>query len=250
MIVLRNRLANPFDWGEFLGLTIAACLALLAAEIGVQGYFRQRERDEVSRRWIDEGFTVVGRTTTADFERERSNLLVCKQVIDAARYPDSRPVIPEMLADLDRTTPQLGYEHRRLLAMLNEPRITAAFADAYGKLRMAHILFTSQVPAVVQVIDKIPTPDAALDNLNLTMDRTQQSVSDYEFILVDCISGLVSVFEGLQLEQHEQVRRAREIEHVSVALKVAGDRLDETLKKYGVFDKMPPMPDADGPPKV
>ncbi len=146
--------------------------------------------------------------------------------------------------------PQLGYEHRRLLAMLNEPRITAAFADAYGRLRVAHILFTSQVPAVVQVIDKVPKPDAAWDDLHQKMDKTQQAVSDYEFILVDCISDLATVFEGLQLEQHEQVRRAREVDHVSVALKVAGDRLDETLKRYGVFDKVPPMPDADGPPKV
>ena len=92
--VLRHSLTSPFDWGEFFGLVFAALIAALAAEVVLRGYFRPRERDEVSRRWVDEGFTIVGNLTTSDFGRERTNHIVCRQVLDAARHPNSEPRSP------------------------------------------------------------------------------------------------------------------------------------------------------------
>jgi len=139
---------SAFDWGTFLGAVVAAIAAYaLANLLGLRDYARRQERDEVSRRFVDEGFDRFGRDIAAAYGRAFSNLYIVNHACSMAMTSSRRA--EAILTQLDTEAPVESYESYRITLQIAHLDTVSALITAVADLRDAHEFCCYKTPLVL-----------------------------------------------------------------------------------------------------
>lgn len=221
---------GTFDWGNFLGLAITAGVAGAVARSSLRDYHRRQERDEVSRRWVDEGFYRVGRAAGEDYERELTNWTVCHQLIQGVEAGMTQESLAMLLAQIDNKAPTLQFEHRRLIELFSDPRLVKSMGAFYGQLRAAHISFASVIPGLLASASSIPEEkrEAFFAELREDFDKAIQRF-DLVHPFLTGFARLAREFETLGCKSYAEVVQAPArlepfIEELATVMKPAIDQ--------------------------
>jgi hypothetical protein len=143
---------TSFNWGAVLGPTVAAALtAYLGLRFGIGAYVQKQERDEISRRFVDEGFDRLGRLLTEEFARSVRNGELASGALKMALEPTMPLDVPcHALERLEHKAPVLGFDVYRVARMLVDLDAVMVFGRAYTEMESAHAMFCDEVPEMLK----------------------------------------------------------------------------------------------------
>lgn len=230
-----------FRWDRVsLGEPLAALIAVVGAAalgrwFGLGEHIRRQERDEMSRRFVDEGFDRLAASFAEHSARVTENLKIIEYAVIHAQSGDVEK-LSQRLATLTAQYPEAGHEAYRLGAVFREHALLPAISVAYADLRKAYIFATRQASHLLSLI-------AEGKKVGLSDEKVQESLRYVEVLSAAHLKKLAALRDPLlvalsklsvefQASRVASVQELLDLESRDGRLKAVLRDLDKMLKEH------------------
>jgi len=237
------------DLGTLAAALVAAAIAWFG---GLRDHFKRQERDEVSRRFVDEGLDALGRHLAEAYAREQTNLDAVEIAIAVTAKGDEASLM-ETLKSLRSDHAGAPFAAYRISMMFPMETFSSAVIQAYGDLRNAHAFSCQQSVAylrnIVGVIDRAER-DRQLLRASEALARHRGRIGVLRHLICVSVAQVSAGFQSAKIETISLATSPKSIHQVRQALEEVNANLQNalaTLEKAPVPNDLPGQPRQNDP---
>lgn len=212
LVIRGAEVQHVLDWGTVIAATVAAVGTYFVTDLlGLRDHTRRQSRDELSRRFVDEGFDRIGRELAAAADAVQANRTQVRAALWAAHF--SRwDVVTSRLATLQQINlAAIDFEAARISSVMASEPLTEAFSAALADLTAARIFFMVQVPSLLSEAAKVDAVESrkVIDRMLDELAGFEPSDRDVVAALNHCLASLSIAFQEGSAASVSEARQLR-----------------------------------------
>lgn len=231
LLVVGRSIGHTVDWGTVLAAAIAAVGTYFVTDLlGLRDHARRQARDEMSRRFVDEGFDRLGRAlddgSTALAENASRSLIA----ITAAQWGHWEIAAQRLRSMQSLPHSSMEFECTRINALLESEVISAATRAAVDEFRQARLFFGELLPSQLAEIESRKAERGSSEQLEKMSSELEEFKLGDRSLRIPLARGMAALSVAFQAAAPASVDEAMKLRTTDAAFGVAVRALEAELQ--------------------